>query len=68
MNNEKLAEDRAKSIKKYLLKNYSKINPSRLKVSWFGVSEKIKCGNKIFKEDEAINFITATEMVKSARP
>ena len=68
MNNEKLAEDRAKSIKKYLLMNYSKIDPSRLKVSWFGVSEKIKCGNKIFKEDEAINFITATEMVKSARP
>ena len=68
MNNEKLAEGRAKSIKKYLLMNYSKIDPSRLKVSWFGVPEKIRCGNKIFKEEEAINFITATEMVQSERP
>jgi outer membrane protein OmpA-like peptidoglycan-associated protein len=59
VNNKKLAERRAKSIKKYLLQNFKKINPLRLKVSWFGVSENIRAGKKVYNESESINFITA---------
>lgn len=62
--NEKLAQSRAKSVKKYLLKNFPVISPLRLKVSWFGVSEKIKSGNKVFHENESINFITAVDRRK----
>lgn len=58
-NNKKLAEQRAKSIKKYLLESFPRISASRLKVSWFDVPEKIKSGKKIFNINESINFITA---------
>ncbi len=58
-NNRELAETRAKSIKQYLLKNFSAIKTSRLTVSWFDVPEKIRVGKKTFQEDESINFITA---------
>ena len=34
-NNKRLAEARAKSVKKYLIKEFPEIEPSRLKVSWF---------------------------------
>jgi tetratricopeptide (TPR) repeat protein len=57
--NKELAEARAKSIKKYLLKEFKEIQSSRLTVSWFDVPEKIKIDKKIFYDDESINFITA---------
>lgn len=58
-NNKKLAEKRAKSIKKYLLKNFRSIQTGRLKVSWFGVSERIRKRKARHYEHESINFITA---------
>ena len=58
-NNKQLAEQKAKHIKKYLIGKYPRIISSRLKVSWFDVSEKIKSGKNSFLEDESINFITA---------
>ncbi|MFC1829773.1 tetratricopeptide repeat protein [Thermodesulfobacteriota bacterium] len=57
-NNKKLAEQRAKSIKKYLLDRFSKLTSDRLKVAWFGVPETIKVGRKRFQENESINFLT----------
>ncbi|MBN1338139.1 MAG: tetratricopeptide repeat protein [Bacteroidales bacterium] len=57
-NNKRLAEARSKSIKKYLIKKFPKIEKSRLKVSWFDVPTKIKVGKKILAEDDAISFIT----------
>lgn len=64
--NEKLARKRAKNIKEYLLQHFPEISPARLKLSWFGVSEKITSGNSVFKEDESINFITVVETMKNA--
>jgi tetratricopeptide (TPR) repeat protein len=56
----KLAQARAKSIKTYLLNNFPKIKPERLKLSWFGVPETIKTpGKKLFKADASINFFTS---------
>jgi tetratricopeptide (TPR) repeat protein len=58
-NNKKLAELRAKSVKRYLLDRFPEIKSSRLKVSWFEVPEKIRIGKKTFAEDESINFFSA---------
>lgn len=60
-NNKKLAELRAKSVKKYLLIKFPEIKSTRLIISWFGVPEETKIGKKIFLEDESINFITAVK-------
>ncbi|MFH1666544.1 MAG: tetratricopeptide repeat protein [Elusimicrobiota bacterium] len=59
-NNKKLAEQKAKNIKKYLIEQYTKIGSSRIKISWFEVSESIRVDNKSFREDESVNFFTAT--------
>lgn len=58
--NKSLAQARAKSIKKYLLRNFPDVASSRLKVSWFDVPEKIRVGKKTFQEDESVRFITAS--------
>lgn len=65
-NNKELAEKRAKSIKKYLIRNFPALESSRLKVSWFDVPEKIRRGKKVFQEDESVHFITATPDEKRA--
>jgi len=52
--NLKLAKGRAKSVKKYLLKNYPHIESNRLKLSWFDKSKKIKR----YRLYESIEFIT----------
>lgn len=57
--NKELAEARAKSIKRYLTKEFKEIKSSRLMVSWFDVPERIKIDKKIVYADESINFITA---------
>lgn len=59
-NNKKLAEQRAKSIKKFLLDYFTTLTSARLKVAWFGASETIKVGKKRFQENESVNFITAS--------
>jgi hypothetical protein len=58
-NSKKLAELRAKTVKKYLLDRFPEIESSRLRVSWFEVPEKIKIGKKTFAEDESVNFFSA---------
>ena len=50
-----LAKEKAKSIKKYILNKYSKIESNRLKLSWFDSSKKIN-GYNLYKD---IEFITA---------
>lgn len=58
LNNARLGENRAKSIKRYLLKEYPRIPSSRIKVSWFKQPETIKVGKATFKLDQSINFFT----------
>lgn len=58
-NNKKLAEQKAKNIKKYLIEQYPKIASSRIKVSWFDVSETVRITDKNFRMDESVNFIAA---------
>jgi len=57
-NNKNLAKARAKSIKQYLTDRSRYIGPSRVKISWFDVPEKIAVGKIRFNEDETINFFT----------
>lgn len=59
-NNLKLAEQKAKNIKRYLDEKYSGIQSSRINISWFDVPEKISIGDRIFNEDESVNFFTAS--------
>ena len=66
-NNRKLAKARAKSVKRYLIKKFPEIKPSRLMVSWFGTPEQIKTAKKSFTEDESINFITAIQEGKGMK-
>lgn len=61
LNNKKLAEQKANSIKKYLLSNYSEIDADRLKLSWFNQSKKISVNKKKMKLDETVDFITFIE-------
>lgn len=44
--NKTLANDKAKAVKNYIVGRYSQITPERIKLSWFGTSEKIKIKKK----------------------
>jgi tetratricopeptide (TPR) repeat protein len=57
----KLAEKRAKSIKRYLLRNYPEITSSQIVMSWFDVPEKINVGNKKYTKEESVHFFTAIQ-------
>ena len=56
--NPKIAKSRAKVIKKFILETFPKIEPSRIRISWFGVPEKIDLGNGMYVLDESVNIIT----------
>jgi tetratricopeptide (TPR) repeat protein len=59
-NNRKLAEVRAKSIKKYILAQEGSIERERIKVSWFDQPETVKNGRKTHRLDSSINFFGRT--------
>lgn len=56
--NAKLAEVRAKTLKRQILKSNPAVTPSRVKVSWFDVPEKIVSGNKTYVLKESVRFFT----------
>ena len=56
-NNRRLAEMRAKSVKKYLMDQERHLNSGRLKVSWFDKPETVKIDRKVYRLDSAVNFI-----------
>jgi len=58
-NNLALAEARVKSIKKYLLKKYSRLPARRIRISWFKSAEKIKIGKKVYYQGESVNLFGA---------
>jgi tetratricopeptide (TPR) repeat protein len=60
-NNRKLAEMRAKSIKKYLLDQERGMSGTRIKVSWFDKPETVKAGRKTYYRDSSINFFGQTD-------
>ena len=55
-NNLKLAEVRAKSVKKYILAQEDSIDLARIKVSWFDQPETVKAGRRTHRLDSSINF------------
>jgi tetratricopeptide (TPR) repeat protein len=57
-NNAALARERVKSIKRYLTDHFSRIGPSRIKISWFGTAEKMTVDGKRFTEDQSVDFFT----------
>lgn len=56
-----LAKQRAKSLKKYILKQNKDIDSKRIKLSWFKKSKKIKLGKKRYEHYEFIDFISVTK-------
>ena len=56
-NNPRLAEARAKSVKKILLARESRLNGARIKVSWFEEPETVKIGRRTHYLDSSVNFI-----------
>jgi hypothetical protein len=60
-NNRRLAEMRAKSVKKYLMDQERRLNGSRVKVSWFSTPETVKIDRKVYRLDSAINFFGQVE-------
>lgn len=59
--NSTLAKQRAKSLKKYILKQNKSIDSKRIKLSWFKKSKKIKIGKKRYEHYEFIDFISVTK-------
>ncbi|MEN8189519.1 MAG: tetratricopeptide repeat protein [Thermodesulfobacteriota bacterium] len=55
-NNRKLAEKRAVSIKKFLLKKYPEIKKNKIRVSWFKQPEKLRQNRKTHVIDESVSF------------
>lgn len=60
-NNLKLAEMRAKSVKKFILDQERGIDGPRVKVSWFDKPETVKSGPKTHLLDSSINFFGQAE-------
>ncbi|MEA3290184.1 MAG: tetratricopeptide repeat protein [Campylobacterota bacterium] len=57
LNNKKLAKEKVKKIKTYLLKRFKTIDPYRLKLSWFDNPKIKKFGNNKYILNEYIQFI-----------
>jgi len=57
-NNAELAKSRAQSTKNYLLKKHSKISSSMIKVSWFGVPEKLNFEGKTYIINSSVRLFT----------
>ncbi len=55
-NNLKLAEVRAKSVKKFILAQEGGIDRARIKVSWFDQPETVMAGRRTHRLDSSINF------------
>nr|WP_203544693.1 tetratricopeptide repeat protein [Desulfovibrio sp. JC022] len=54
----KLAKDRAKGVRDYILSGHPDFDPARMPLSWFGTAEEVERGGRTFKLDESIQFIT----------
>lgn len=53
-----LAAARAKAVKDYLLQQFPKVKPSRIRPRGIGHKEKIKTGNKVHFLDDSTTFVT----------
>ena len=56
-NNLKLAEARAKAVKKSILAQEDGIDRARIKVSWFDQPETVNTGRQTHRLDSSVNFI-----------
>lgn len=56
--NVKLAEARAKALKRYILESNPAVTPSRVKVSWFDVPEIMVSGDKTYVLKESVHLFT----------
>ncbi len=61
LKNKILAKQKAKSIKRYLLTKYPKININRLKLSWFNQAKRVVISKRRYQLDETVDFITAAK-------
>jgi tetratricopeptide (TPR) repeat protein len=53
-----LATARAKAIRAYLLKEFPRLQPSRIGAQGMGFKERIKTGSRVYLLDDSITFIT----------
>ncbi|WP_239061098.1 hypothetical protein [Desulfovibrio sp. JC022] len=63
--NSELAKARAKHIRNYILNAYPSIEAGRLPLSWFGVAEEIRRGERTYKLNDSIRFITVLKKEES---
>ncbi|ACS79297.1 tetratricopeptide repeat protein [Maridesulfovibrio salexigens] len=63
--NSELAKARAKHIRNHILNAHPGIDAGRLPLSWFGVEEKIRRGDRTFKLNDSIRFITVLKKEES---
>jgi tetratricopeptide (TPR) repeat protein len=50
---------RANAIKTYLLERHADLAPRRIKLSWFGVAEKVRLRGRSFALDESVHLFAA---------
>ena len=57
-NDAKLAEARARTVKRFIGAKFPDIPPRRVRIRWFGQAETILTGNKNDNQKASINFFT----------
>jgi tetratricopeptide (TPR) repeat protein len=55
-NNKELAKNKAHAIKRYLIDQFSSIEPKEIGISWFSESHKLEIRNKSLTIDESVSF------------
>ena len=60
-NDPALATARAKAVRDYLLQHFPTINPSRLKYGGKGDAEKVEIGDRTYRLNESISFVTTSK-------
>lgn len=58
--NRTLAEQRARSVRSYMLSGHPEFDPERLPLSWFDSAEIVRTGGRALPLNESVQFITAT--------
>lgn len=56
--NKKLAKNKAKEIKKYILNKFDNVDKNRLKLSWFGIPKVVIHNGRTYNLGESVDFIT----------
>lgn len=59
LNNKKLAKEKAKNVKKYLLENFKDLKSKDIGISWFETAEKFRKNKGVRRVDDSVVFFVS---------